>query len=49
MAGVDGGEMEAIAGIINLLAVLETGRDLRGRPRPEITAAAASKIDTAWS
>jgi hypothetical protein len=44
MAGVHGGEMEPIAGIINLLAVLETGRDLRGRPWPEITAA-ASKID----
>jgi hypothetical protein len=44
MAGVHGGEMEAIAGIVNLVAVLETGRDLRGRPWPEITAA-ASKID----
>lgn len=44
MAAVHGGEMEAIAGIVNLLAVLETGRDLRGRAWPEITAA-ASKID----
>jgi hypothetical protein len=44
MAAVHGGEMEGIAGIVNLLAVLETGRDLRGRAWPEITAAAA-KID----
>jgi hypothetical protein len=44
MAAVHGGEMEGIAGVVNLLSVLETGRDLRGREWPEITAAAA-KID----
>jgi hypothetical protein len=44
MAAVHGGEMEGIAGLVNLLSVLETGRDLRGREWPEITAAAA-KID----
>jgi hypothetical protein len=40
MAAVHGGEFEAIAGMANLLSVLETGRDLRGREWPEIVAAA---------
>jgi len=34
MAGVHGGELEPIVGIINLLSVLETGKDLRGLPWP---------------
>ena len=36
MAGVHGGELEGIMGFVNLVAVLETGRDLRGREWPEI-------------
>jgi len=36
MAGVHGGEFEGIVGIVNLLSVLETGTDLRGKPWPEI-------------
>jgi hypothetical protein len=40
MAGVHGGEFEGIVGAVNLLAVLETGKDLRGRTWPEITRAA---------
>jgi hypothetical protein len=42
MAGVHGGEFEGIVGLVNLLAVLETNKDLRGRPWPDITAAAKS-------
>jgi hypothetical protein len=42
MAGVHGGEFEGIVGAVNLLAVLETGKDLRGRPWPEITRAAGA-------
>ena len=42
MASVHGGEFEGIVGIVNLLAVLETGADLRGRTWPGITAAAAA-------
>lgn len=42
IAGVHGGEFEGIVGMVNLLAVLETGTDLRGRSWPEITAAARS-------
>ena len=44
MAAVHGGEIESIVGIVNLIALLETGRDLRGKPWPEIIAAAA-KLD----
>ena len=44
MGSVHGGEIEGIVGLVNLLSVLETGKDLRGRPWPEITAAAA-KLD----
>jgi hypothetical protein len=40
LASVHGGEFEGIVGMVNLLAVLETGRDLRGKEWPEITAAA---------
>jgi hypothetical protein len=44
MAGVHGGEFEGIVGLVNLLSVLETGKDLRARPWPEIVAA-AGRID----
>ncbi|MCC6590123.1 MAG: hypothetical protein IT168_25750 [Bryobacterales bacterium] len=44
MAAVHGGEWEPIAGMVNLLSVLETGSDLRGKPWPGITEAAA-KLD----
>lgn len=40
LGAVHGGEFEGIAGIMNLLAVLETGTDLRGREWPGLTAAA---------
>jgi hypothetical protein len=40
MAAVHGGEFEGIAGAVNLLSVLETGKDLRGREWPGITTAA---------
>ncbi len=40
MASVHGGEFEGIAGIVNLLSVLETGKDLRGKEWPEIVTAA---------
>ncbi len=42
MASVHGGEFEGIVGAVNLLSVLESGRDLRGRQWPRITAAAAA-------
>jgi Zinc carboxypeptidase len=41
MAAVHGGEFEGIVGLVNLLSVLETGKDLRARPWPGIVAAAA--------
>lgn len=41
-AGVHGGELEGIVGMVNLLAVLETGADLRGKAWPRITQAAAA-------
>ena len=44
MAAVHGGEFEGIVGAVNLLSVLETGKDLRGREWPDITAA-AQKLD----
>jgi hypothetical protein len=44
MAGVHGGEFEGIVGIINLISVLETGKDLRGKEWPEITTI-AEKVD----
>ncbi len=40
MGSVHGGEFEGIVGIMNLLSVLETGKDLTGRSWPEITEAA---------
>ncbi|MEN6601390.1 MAG: M14 family zinc carboxypeptidase [Bryobacteraceae bacterium] len=42
ICGVHGGEFEGIVGSVNLLSVLETGQDLRGRRWPEITAAAGA-------
>ncbi len=44
MAAVHGGEFDGIVGIVNLLSVLETGKDLRGREWPNITTTAA-KLD----
>ncbi len=44
MAAVHGFELEGIAGMVNLISVLETGKDLRGKEWPEITDA-ASKIE----
>lgn len=44
MASIHGGEFEGIVGLVNLLSVLETGKDLRGKPWPEIVAA-AGRID----
>lgn len=41
VSAVHGGEFEGIVGSVNLLSVLETGNDLRGKPWPELTAAAA--------
>jgi predicted deacylase len=41
MGSVHGGEIEGIVGIVNLISVLETGSDLRGKPWQEITKAAA--------
>ena len=36
MASVHGGEFEGIVGMVNLISVIETGRDLRGREWPQI-------------
>jgi hypothetical protein len=41
-AAVHGGEFEGIVGMVNLLSVLETGADLRGKRWPGITAAAVA-------
>lgn len=35
MAAVHGGEFEGIVGMVNLISVLETGKDLRGKEWPE--------------
>jgi hypothetical protein len=35
MASVHGGEFEGIVGMVNLISVLETGKDLRGKEWPE--------------
>lgn len=40
LGAVHGGEFEGIVGLVNLLSVLETGHDLRGRPWPQLSAAA---------
>ncbi len=37
MAAVHGGEFEGIVGVVNLISVIETGRDLRGKEWPDIT------------
>ncbi|MBK9170761.1 MAG: hypothetical protein IPM24_25350 [Bryobacterales bacterium] len=42
MAGVHGGEFEGIVGLVNLISVLESGKDLRGKPWPAIAEAAAA-------
>jgi len=42
MCGVHGGEFEGMVGAVNLLSVLETGADLRGKQWPGIVAAAGS-------
>ena len=44
MAGVHGAEFEGIVGMVNLISVIETGKDLRGKEWPEISAIAA-KLD----
>lgn len=44
MAAVHGGEFEGIVGMVNLISVLETGKDLRGTEWPQIIEM-ASKID----
>ena len=44
MAGIHGFELEGIVGMVNLISVLETGKDLRGRAWPEITGL-MTKID----
>lgn len=37
MAAVHGGEFEGIIGMVNLISVIETGKDLRGKEWPGIT------------
>jgi len=44
MSSVHGGEFEGIVGTVNLISVIETGKDLRGKEWPEITAIVA-KLD----
>lgn len=44
MAAVHGGEFEGIVGMINLISVIETGKDLRGKEWPEIPEI-VSKVD----
>jgi hypothetical protein len=44
MASVHGGEFEGIVGMVNLISVIETGKDLRGKEWPEITSVVA-KLD----
>lgn len=38
MSSVHGGEFEGIVGTVNLISIIETGKDLRGKEWPEITA-----------
>jgi hypothetical protein len=40
VSAIHGGEMESIAGVLNLCSVLETGQDLKGKPWPALAAAA---------
>lgn len=42
LCGVHGGEFEGMVGAVNLISVLETGADLRGRQWPGLAAAAQS-------
>ncbi len=35
MSSVHGGEFEGIVGTVNLISVIETGKDLRGKEWPE--------------
>jgi hypothetical protein len=44
LGAVHGGEFEGIVGVVNLIAILETGKDLRGREWPGIVAA-REKLD----
>ncbi|WP_461051843.1 hypothetical protein [Spirosoma arcticum] len=44
ISGVHGGEFEGIVGTINLISIIETGKDLRGLDWPEISAS-VSKLD----
>jgi len=44
IAGVHGFELEGIVGMVNLISVIETGKDLRGKAWPEI-AGQIAKID----
>ena len=44
MAAVHGGEFEGIVGMVNLISVIETGKDLRGKDWPGITEA-ISELD----
>ena len=44
MSSVHGGEFEGIVGTVILISVIETGKDLRGKEWPEITAIVA-KLD----
>jgi hypothetical protein len=44
LAGVHGGEFEGMMGMVNLLSILETGADLRGKQWPAVETAAA-RID----
>jgi hypothetical protein len=44
MAGVHGGEFEGIVGMVNLISVIESGKDLRGKEWPDITSYVA-KLD----
>lgn len=41
MAGAHGGEFEGIVGSVNLISVLETGRDLRGKEWPRLSEVAS--------
>jgi hypothetical protein len=44
MAAVHGGEFEGIVGMVNLISVIETGKDLRGKEWPGLTEVVA-KLD----
>lgn len=37
LSGVHGGEFEGIVGTVNLISIIETGKDLRGKLWPQIT------------